>query len=344
MHNEPCLLDVRRCCGCRSNKGLASMSEQSASNPVEIRLTPTQKENYVRQTGMILPSYISLPAAQLKRLSIVAAKAGTESLPISRSAVKQVLEPEPSGGRGRDPFAVEVDLTPGQKEQVRRVTGHVFSSLRIVPDDVGVTYHETWDDAIPIHVGRTMAIKPANKPYEASHAARIIELPAGDGSEQGVFGTGRHPSTQLSLILLEEYVEPGDRVLDLGTGSGILAVAAAKLGASEVLALDIEAAAVAIAQETVSLNALADVVEVAQGSIESAAPPYDVVVANIFPKVLIELAAELATAIRHAGVLITSGVVVTRARETANAVCAAGFSLEKQRPQGNWVGMVFRKP
>ena len=110
------------------------------------------------------------------------------------------------------------------------------------------------------------------------------------------------------------------------------------------LALDIEAAAVAIAQETVSLNALADVVEVAQGSIESAAPPYDVVVANIFPKVLIELAPELATAIRDAGVLITSGVVITRAREAANAVCAVGFSLEKQRPQGNWVGMVFRKP
>ncbi len=318
------------------------MSNQSTGNPIEIRLTPTQKERYFRQTGMILHS-ISLYPAQLKRLSIVAVKAGTESLPISRSAVKQVLEPRPSGEQGSDSFTVEVSLTPEQKEQIRQVTDYVFPSLRIGPHDFPVTYHETWDDAIPIRVGRTMAIKPADKPYETSHAARIIELPVGDGSEQGVFGTGRHPSTQLSLVLLEEYVEPGDRVLDLGTGSGILAVAAAKLGASEVLALDIEAAAVAIAQESVSLNALADVVEVGQGSIESAAPPYDVVVANIFPKVLIELAPNLATAIRHAGALITSGVVVTRAGETANAVCAAGFSLETQRPQDNWVGMVFRK-
>jgi ribosomal protein L11 methyltransferase len=340
MHHEPCLLDV---CRQQSSKGLNPMSEQSASDPIVIRLTPTQKERYVRQTGMILPSSLSLPAAQLKRLSIVATKAGTESLPISRSAVKQVLEPEPSGEQGSDAFTVEVGLTPEQKEQIRRATGHVFSYLRIVADDVDVTYHETWDEAIPIRVGRTMVIKPANKPYETSHATRIIELPAGDGSEQGVFGTGRHPSTQLSLILLEEYVEPGDRVLDLGTGSGILAVAAAKLGASEVLALDIEAAAVAIARDTVSLNALAGVVEVGQGSIESAAPPYEVVVANIFPKVLIELAPNLATAIRHTGALITSGVVVTRARETANAMCAAGFGLEQQRPQDNWVGMVFRK-
>ena len=319
------------------------MSNQSASNPIQIRLTPAQRVHYVRQTGMVLSSSVSLYPAQLQRLSSVAAKAGSETLPISRSAVKQVLEPKTSGEQGSDPFAVDVVLTPGQKEQIRRVTGHVFASLRIVPDDVPVTYNETWDDAVPIRVGRTMVIKAADKPYETSHAARIIELPVGDSSKQGVFGTGRHPSTQLSLILLEEYVESGHRVLDLGTGSGILAVAAAKLGAGEVLALDIEAATVAVARETVSLNGLADVVEVGQGSIESAAPPFDVVVANIFPKAIIELAPNLATAIRHAGVLITSGSVATRAEETANAVCAAGFGLEKQRSQDNWVGMVFRK-
>ena len=319
------------------------MSNRSTSDPIEIRLTPTQREHYVRQTGMILPSSLSLPPAQLKRLSIVAVKAGTEALPISRSAVKQVLEPRTSGEQGSDPFAVEVSLTSGQKEQIRRVTGKVFASLRIVPADVTVTYRETWNDSIPIRVGRTIVVKPADKPYETPHAARIIELPVGDGSEQGVFGTGRHPTTQLSLILLEEYVEPGDRVLDLGTGSGILAVAAAKLGASEVLALDTEAAAVATAQETVSLNGLADVVEVGQGSIEAAVPPFDVVVANIFPSAINELAPNLATAIRHAGVLITSGSVLARAKETANAACAAGFGLEQQRPQDNWVGMVFRK-
>jgi ribosomal protein L11 methyltransferase len=319
------------------------MVDQSTSNPIELQLTPTQRVHYLRQTGMVLPSSLSLPPAQLKRLSSVAVKAGTETLPLSRSAVKQVIEPKSSSEQGSDSFAVEVSLTSEQKEQIRQVTGNVFSSLRIVPDDVPVTYNETWDDAIPIRVGRTMVIKPADKAYETSDAAQIIELPEGDGSNQGVFGTGRHPTTQLSLILLEEYVESGDRVLDLGTGSGILAVAAAKLGASEVLALDIEAAAVAIAQETVSLNNLANVVEVGQGSIESVAPSFDLVVANIFPKAIIELAPNLAKTIRHGGVLITSGSVATRAKETAEAVCAAGFSLEEQRPQDNWVGMVFIK-
>ena len=85
--------------------------------------------------------------------------------------------------------------------------------------------------------------------------------------------------------MLEEYVEPCDRVLDLGTGSGVLAAAAATLGASEVLALDIEEVAVALAQDTVALNGLAHTVVVRQGSIESAAPPYDVAAVHIFPNV-----------------------------------------------------------
>ena len=310
-----------------------------------LRLTPVQKERYGRQTGLCLPSTLSLPLAELRRLSSVAAKAGSESLPVSRSAVRHLLEPEPSGGRGGGgPFVVEVALTPGQREQIGRATGKLFASLRIGPDDVTVSYHETWDDAAPVRVGRTLVVKPAGKAYEASRGDRIVELPAGDGSGRGVFGTGRHPATQLSLILLEGHVRPGDRVLDLGTGSGILAVAAARLGAGEVLALDVEAAAVAVARETVSLNGLAGAVEVVRGGIGSAVPPYDAVAANVFPNVLIELAADLAAAVRGGGVLVASGFVAARAEETAAALRGAGLGLEGRRSQGDWVGMVFSKP
>ena len=320
------------------------MSDKPTSDAIEIRLTPTQKEHYGRQTGLSLPSSLSLPLAELKLLSGVAAKAGSGSLPVSRSAVRQLLGRDPPHERGGGPFVVEVALTPGQKEQIRRATGRVFASLRVVPDDVAVTYRETWDDLTPLRVGRAVVVKPAGGFHEASDADRIIELPAGDGSKQGVFGTGRHPATQLSLILLEEYVRPGDRVLDLGTGSGILAAAAAKMGAGEVLALDIDAAAAAVARETVSLNGLAGVVEVRRGGIESAAPPYDAVAANIFPNVLIELAPDLAAAVRRGGVLLTSGSVAARAEGAADAVRAAGLGLEGRRSRGDWVGMVFRRP
>ena len=327
-----------------ASKGPNPVSDKPTSDAIEIRLTPTQKEHYGRQTGLSLPSSLSLPLAELKLLSGVAAKAGSGSLPVSRSAVRQLLERDPPHERGGGPFVVEVALTPGQKEQIRRATGRVFASLRVVPDDVAVTYRETWDDLTPLRVGRAVVVKPAGESHEASDADRIIELPAGDGSKQGVFGTGRHPATQLSLILLEEYVRPGDRVLDLGTGSGILAAAAAKMGAGEVLALDIDAAAAAVARETVSLNGLAGVVEVRRGGIESAAPPYDAVAANIFPNVLIELAPDLAAAVRRGGVLLTSGSVAARAEGAADAVRAAGLGLEGRRQQDGWVGMVFRKP
>lgn len=327
-----------------ASKGPNPVSDKPTSDAIEIRLTPTQKEHYGRQTGLSLPSSLSLPLAELKLLSGVAAKAGSGSLPVSRSAVRQLLGPGPPHERGGGPFVVEVALTPGQKEQIRRATGRVFASLRVVPDDVAVTYRETWDDLTPLRVGRAVVVKPAGESHEASDADRIIELPAGDGSKQGVFGTGRHPATQLSLILLEEYVRPGDRVLDLGTGSGILAAAAAKMGAGEVLALDIDAAAAAVARETVSLNGLAGVVEVRRGGIESAAPPYDAVAANIFPNVLIELAPDLAAAVRRGGVLLTSGSVAARAEGAADAVRAAGLGLEGRRSRGDWVGMVFRRP
>jgi ribosomal protein L11 methyltransferase len=327
-----------------ASKGPNPVSDKPTSDAIEIRLTPTQKEHYGRQTGLSLPSSLSLPLAELKLLSGVAAKAGSGSLPVSRSAVRQLLGRDPPHERGGGPFVVEVALTPGQKEQIRRATGRVFASLRVVPDDVAVTYRETWDDLTPLRVGRAVVVKPAGESHEASDADRIIELPAGDGSKQGVFGTGRHPATQLSLILLEEYVRPGDRVLDLGTGSGILAAAAAKMGAGEVLALDIDAAAAAVARETVSLNGLAGVVEVRRGGIESAAPPYDAVAANIFPNVLIELAPDLAAAVRRGGVLLTSGSVAARAEGAADAVRAAGLGLEGRRSRDDWVGMVFRKP
>ncbi len=307
-----------------ASKGPNPVSDKPTSDAIEIRLTPTQKEHYGRQTGLSLPSSLSLPLAELKLLSGVAAKAGSGSLPVSRSAVRQLLGRDPPHERGGGPFVVEVALTPGQKEQIRRATGRVFASLRVVPDDVAVTYRETWDDAAPVRVGRTMVIKPAGEAHETLPADRVVELPAGDGSGRGVFGTGRHPATRLALVLLEEHVRPGDRVLDLGTGSGILAVAAARLGAGQVLALDVDAAAVAFAQETVSLNGLAGVVEVRRGGIESAAPPYDAVAANIFPNVLIGLAPNLAAAVRRGGVLVTSGSVVARAEGAADAVRAAG--------------------
>jgi ribosomal protein L11 methyltransferase len=118
------------------------------------------------------------------------------------------------------------------------------------------------------------------------------------------FGTGLHPTTRLGLSLLEDLVRPGDVVLDLGTGSGILAIAAARLGATWVAALDTDTVAVEAARANVAANGVQDVVQVGLGSLgpkpRSDAPVYDLVVANIIAKVLCELAVSLSLAVRPA--------------------------------------------
>ena len=318
------------------------MPNQS-KNHIKIKLTPTQKAHILEQSGLNLPA-VRMRPAELELLTKVAMTAGNETLPVTPSAIKQVLRPDQNNEQDNDLFTIEIHLTSEQKEQIRQATGRSVSSLLIVPDDyTQISYTETWDDTYPMRVGRTMVVTSADSGYEASPTDRIITLPSIDKSEQNVFGTGKHPTTRLSLVLLEEYVENGDRVLDLGTGSGILAVAAAKLGASEVLALDVEAAAVTIAQNTVAVNDLTHIVKIYQGGIESVSPPYDVVAANVFPYVVTQIAPDLFASLRQGGVLISSGSVVSRAKDVVNALCAAGFSLEEQRSEGKWLGMVFRK-
>jgi ribosomal protein L11 methyltransferase len=309
---------------------------------LEIELTPTQRKRISQLSGIEMPKTVSMRLAEWATLAMAAAAAGRRTLAITPSGVKQMLPHERQNLQDAELFSVEVELTVEQREQIEQATGTTFASLLIVPDDLRPAYSETWsEDMFPIRIGHSsFVITNVGATHEVSDSDRIIRLPMDEGGAQTVFGTGRHPATQLSLVLLEEYVKPGDRVLDLGTGSGILAVAAAKLGADEVLALDIDSAAVTVARATIQANELVEVVRVNQGSLEAATPYYDVVAANILPQVIVTLASELAAAVEPGGFLIVGGIVVPRAQEIARAV---GLELEKQRALGSWQGMVFRK-
>jgi ribosomal protein L11 methyltransferase len=213
-------------------------------------------------------------------------------------------------------------------------------------DDVTVRFvqDEDWAEAWkayfrPIRVGRSLVIKPSWETLAATDGDRVIELDPGMA-----FGTGAHPTTQLCLTLLEERVAPGDRVLDLGTGSGILALAAARLGAREVLALDLDPIAVAAARENVSANGLAALVRVEEGGVEAASDPsYDLVVANILADVIRDLAPALARLVRPGGLLIASGIIAERAADVTAALRAAGFDPEEERAQEEWRALVGRR-
>jgi ribosomal protein L11 methyltransferase len=158
------------------------------------------------------------------------------------------------------------------------------------------------------------------------------------------FGTGLHPTTQMCLAALEEKVRPGMRVLDLGTGSGILALAAAKLGAGEVLALDNDPVAVAVAQENAQRNGVAETVTVAPGTLEQASGDYDLVVVNILAKIIITLAQEgLAERVRPEGWWIAAGIIEDQTSQVVAALKTARLRVTEQRQITDWVTLIGTK-
>ena len=185
----------------------------------------------------------------------------------------------------------------------------------------------------PMRVGRHFVVTP---PWETPDLGpEDIPLVVDPGM---AFGTGSHPTTQLCLAALEEFVKTDDTVADIGTGSGILAIAAAKLGASQVIANDIEPNAVAIAAENARINGVTIRTQLALPD-----GVFDVVVANILADVIIGLADELAARVVADGTLIVSGIIDTREADVRQALEANGFSSLDTRRQGDWVALVLRR-
>jgi len=186
-------------------------------------------------------------------------------------------------------------------------------------------------------IGQRIVIVPSWLEYAPQPADLILKLDPGMA-----FGTGLHPTTRLCLRLLEQHVLPGQQILDLGTGSGILAIAAAKLNEVKVEAFDLDAIAVAVASENVVLNQVADQVQVVQGGLETN-QKYDLVVANIIASVLINLAPALAQVLNPGGTLLSSGIILARETEVTLALAAAGLEYHERHQEGEWVALVHSK-
>jgi ribosomal protein L11 methyltransferase len=208
-----------------------------------------------------------------------------------------------------------------------------------------------------LHLGRRTVIKPSWRDYEPAPGEVIVELDPGMA-----FGTGLHPTTRSCLVVLEATIRPGDRVLDVGTGSGILALAALKLGAERVLAMDVSDVAVAAARANAAANSVAERLDVRHATLEGAAgepyfplPPglsvlgpeigeYDLVLANIIARVIAQLAPALVRAVRPGGTLVASGIIAERLHEAEDPLRAAGLSVVERVQDGDWVTLLARRP
>jgi ribosomal protein L11 methyltransferase len=190
----------------------------------------------------------------------------------------------------------------------------------------------------PIQLGRRLVIKPAWESYEAELNQIIVEIDPGMA-----FGTGKHETTQLCLELLEENVSSGMRILDVGTGSGILAIAAAKLGATQVLGLDTDPMALQYAQENVVKNAMQDRVSFQEGSlntVELIHQSFDLMVVNIRPRVILSLLDFLKKYKKPEGILILSGILQGERQEIAEVLKKESLKIREERFKGDWVALV----
>lgn len=187
--------------------------------------------------------------------------------------------------------------------------------------------------------GKKIVIKPAWEDYESQPGDRVIELEPGMA-----FGTGLHATTKLCILALEKYMKPGMRVVDFGTGSGILAIAAAKLGASLVIAFDIDETAVQIARENVVANQVDDRVEVHQtGNPRFVGQSVDLMTANLVAQTIIENSEVLAGVFRTGGVLIASGIIEEKLLDVEQALRNNGFDIAETTAEGEWRAVVARR-
>lgn len=187
-----------------------------------------------------------------------------------------------------------------------------------------------------IRIGRSFVVKPPWLPHEASPNERLVEI-----DPAGAFGSALHETTRLCLIAIEKYVASGESVLELGTGSGVLAIAAARCGAAQVHALDIDETAVSAARANVARNGVPEIVRVDR----SEGPPWlseqvDIVIANITYNVLLTLMGAIVSTLREGGLLIAAGI---SARHWADFVISCrghGFDLKEEIHLGPWSALI----
>src|SRR5665648_346091 len=184
----------------------------------------------------------------------------------------------------------------------------------------------------PTRVGDHFLIKPTWESVEPSPGDLVLELDPGMA-----FGTGTHATTTLCLRAMEHLVKPGQRVFDLGTGSGILAIAAAKLGA-KVEAVDLDAMAIKVAQENVDLNRVSDQVRVARGDLGTVLTEQaDVIISNIIADVILSLLPDLKRLLHPEGEFLASGIIENRAAEVEKGLQEAGFEIVERVEDSGWI-------
>ncbi len=191
----------------------------------------------------------------------------------------------------------------------------------------------------PQKIGRNMVVKPTWRDYRADAGEMVIELDPGMA-----FGTGTHPTTTMCVAMIETYLKRGDSFLDVGTGSGILLIAAAKLDAGKVSGVDNDLTAVEIAAGNLKLNGFkAQRIRVICGDlVEEIRETYDIVAANILSHVILDLLKDIRRVLKSGGIFICSGIVDKNEKQVVASMGNIGFEILEISSQDEWVAIAGR--
>lgn len=243
--------------------------------------------------------------------------------------------------------------TPARRRRIEEIIYHLNRLYPIPPPTFQEIKEQNWANAWkahyqPFRVGKKMWIQPswieqnasADGPYKVQPDDMVLVLDPGMA-----FGTGSHPTTQMCLAALAELVTPGKRILDVGTGSAILAIAAVKLGADFVLGMDIDETAVRTAQENAELNQVNSAITIRQGTLTDVAETgWDIIVVNILAPIIINLLENdgLLDYVTLDGYLILSGILVEQIEGIKAAVERGNGRLIHRQIMGDWVALTIQ--
>lgn len=218
-----------------------------------------------------------------------------------------------------------------------------LGELNIRPLDDSEDWRNNWKQHFTLlRVGQNLVIKPSWIDYEPKESDVVVDLDPGLA-----FGTGYHPTTYSCLEALEELVKPGCSILDVGTGSGILTIAAAKLGAGHITAVDIDSQAVRAARRNFRRTGIEHLVVAESGSLPCKATSgrvYNLAVANISARGIRLVSPEIPAVLAPDGVFIASGIIVEQHDEAVEAIKGAGLVIDETRQKEDWVTILSRHP
>jgi ribosomal protein L11 methyltransferase len=197
-------------------------------------------------------------------------------------------------------------------------------------------WNEQWERSIqPIHLTPEIIVAPTWQPCQPEPGSLVLRI-----DPKMAFGTGYHESTRLAARLLQHHFVPSERVLDVGTGTGILAILAAKLGASHVVAIDIDEWSYLNANENARLNACVDRITILQGGLEVVpAGRFDLILANIQLTVIAGLLAQFRERLQAGGTLVLSGLLTTESDEIAGLLRDAGLRVLEECTENDWIAL-----